>query len=126
MDCCVIESAANVIKQELYTGFLEYVRQHKLPTLTSQTFFRNLPMYARVEAAQLEKEGKRKHCFIGIGLKARKDWGRKEAEDEDGPSANNWTPQESGVCNVCGREATLGLDRTGKFLICEKCYGVDP
>ena len=70
-------SDAYVVKQDLYSAFTEYCRTNKLPAVTQQTFFHNLPIYVRVETVRKEIGGRRSWCFTGLRLKE----GREDEED---------------------------------------------
>jgi len=81
MDCCSQDAKGQVTKKALFDAFVEYCSAHKLPVVTSDTFFKRLPEHVKVETARLEIGGKRPMCFIGISLRDRPDWG-KDAEQE--------------------------------------------
>lgn len=74
MDCVDIISDSQVVKQELFTGFAEYCRKLKLPIVTKETFFRNLPIYVTIADSKPEINGKQVHCFKGIELRPREKW----------------------------------------------------
>ncbi len=48
MDCLEVDSDAFIVKKDLYNTFSEYCRQRKLPAVTQDTFFKNLPKHVNV------------------------------------------------------------------------------
>lgn len=66
MDCLEVDSDAFIVKKELYNVFAEYCRQLKLPTVTQDTFFKNLPQHAVIADYRPRVEGLRYHTFKGI------------------------------------------------------------
>ena len=80
MDCLEIRSDGYVEKQVLFNAYAEYCRNKKLPSVTSDTFFKRLPQYARVETIRKEIGDKRPMCFIGIDLKDKTKWGTQEED----------------------------------------------
>ena len=48
MDCLEVDSDAFIIKQDLYNAFAAYCRERKIPCVTKDTFFKNLPQHIPV------------------------------------------------------------------------------
>lgn len=78
MDCLEIRSDGYVEKQVLFNAFCEYCRDKKLPTVTSDTFFKRLPEHVKVEIVRVTVGDKRPRCFVGIGLKDKSKWGMQD------------------------------------------------
>jgi putative DNA primase/helicase len=72
MDCIETDSDAFIEKKSLYVVFAEYCRTLKLPTVTQDTFFKNLPKYAAVADYKPTIKGTRFYAFKGLryGLNA--------------------------------------------------------
>jgi putative DNA primase/helicase len=72
MDCIETDSDAFIEKKSLYIVFAEYCRNLKLPTVTQDTFFKNLPKYAAVADYKPTIKGTRFYTFKGLryGLNA--------------------------------------------------------
>jgi len=68
MDCLEIDSDAFIIKKDLYSLFAEYCRIRKIPSVTRDTFFKNLPQHIAVTDFRPKIEGKRPPVFKGIRL----------------------------------------------------------
>lgn len=83
MDCTSDKPDAQVTKRDIYDAFCEYCRQQHLPIVTSDTFFKNLPKFKKIEEARPRLEGKRIRVIIGIELKPRNQWGQDEADTLD-------------------------------------------
>jgi len=66
MDCLETDSDAFIVKKELYNVFTEYCRQLSLPTVTQDTFFKNLPQHAVVMDHRPTVESKRYYTFKGV------------------------------------------------------------
>jgi len=66
MDCLEVDSDAFIVKKELYNVFTEYCRRLSLPTVTQDTFFKNLPQHAVVMDHRPTVESKRYYTFKGI------------------------------------------------------------
>jgi hypothetical protein len=66
MGCLETDSDAFIVKKELYNVFTEYCRQLSLPTVTQDTFFKNLPQHVNVMDYRPKIENKRYHTFKGI------------------------------------------------------------
>jgi putative DNA primase/helicase len=66
MDCLETDSDAFIVKKELYNVFTEYCRQLSLPTVTQDTFFKNLPQHAVVMDYRPSVKNKRYYTFKGI------------------------------------------------------------
>lgn len=66
MDCLETDSDTFIVKKELYNVFTEYCRQLSLPTVTQDTFFKNLPQHAVVMDYRPTVENKRFHTFKGL------------------------------------------------------------
>ncbi|MGP8125340.1 MAG: phage/plasmid primase, P4 family [Nitrososphaerales archaeon] len=76
MDCTFQDSKGSVGKQDLYKAFCEYCTMSKLPPVTQQTFFQNLPMYNQaINPARLGPG--RVPSYLGLTLKSKADWGIK-------------------------------------------------
>lgn len=87
MDATALNPTGVVSKQCLFQAFVKYCQKMKLPVVTSDTFFKNLPLYFGKSPLQPAKEdidgdGKREHCFRGIELRPENEWG-KPAPDDD-------------------------------------------
>jgi len=48
MDCLEVDSDAFIVKKELFNAFSEYCRIRNIPTVTQDTFFKNLPMHVNI------------------------------------------------------------------------------
>ena len=59
MDCLELDSDAFIVKKELYSLFAEYCRIRNIPSVTQDTFFKNLPRYIAVTDFRPKIEGKR-------------------------------------------------------------------
>jgi len=66
MDCLDADPDAFIVKKELYNVFTEYCRRLKLPTVTQDTFFKNMPQHAAVADYRPKVEGRRYYTFKGI------------------------------------------------------------
>ena len=69
MDCLETDSDAFIVKKELFNVFTEYCRQLGLPTVTQDTFFKNLPQHTNIADYRPQVEGRRYHTFKGIRYK---------------------------------------------------------
>lgn len=108
MDCVLIGSAGEVIKQELYQAFCQYCRLRNLPIMTSDTFFKKIPQYVTVSEARKACEyieghdrcGKSRHMvFQGLKLLSQADWAKpgenkigKTPDRPDTPDGNPVNP----------------------------------
>lgn len=70
MDCTEADSDAFIEKKALYSTFAEYCRNLKLPIVTQDTFFKNLPQHAAIAEYRPTLEGKRFTAFKGIRYRA--------------------------------------------------------
>ncbi|RLI19441.1 hypothetical protein DRO54_08480, partial [Candidatus Bathyarchaeota archaeon] len=68
MDCLEVDPDAMIVKKELYALFAAYCRMRNIPTVTQDTFFKNLPRHAVVGDSRPKIEGKRLTVFKGIRL----------------------------------------------------------
>jgi len=68
MDCLEVDPDAMIVKKELYALFAAYCRVRNIPTVTQDTFFKNLPRHAVVADSRPKIEGKRLTVFKGIRL----------------------------------------------------------
>ncbi|MBT0160980.1 hypothetical protein G4O51_13465 [Candidatus Bathyarchaeota archaeon A05DMB-2] len=66
MDCVETDSDAFIEKKMLYATFTEYCRNLKLPAVTQETFFKNLPKYTAVADYKPNIKGTRFYAFKGI------------------------------------------------------------
>lgn len=66
MDCLETDSDAFIVKKELYNVFTKYCRQLSLPTVTQDTFFKNLSQHASVMDYRPTVESKRYYTFKGL------------------------------------------------------------
>jgi len=66
MDCIETDSDAFIEKKTLYANFAEYCRNLKLPAVTQETFFKNLPKYTAVADYKPNIKGTRFYAFKGI------------------------------------------------------------
>jgi putative DNA primase/helicase len=66
MDCLAVDSDAFIPKQDLYNTFAEYCRIRKIPCVTKDTFFKNLPQYVAVIDHRPKINGQRIVTFKGI------------------------------------------------------------
>ena len=78
MDCLTQKSDGTISKQILYENFTAYCLRDKLPTVTRETFFKNLPKHIVVNTAKIEKVP----SFIGLALKPVDQW-RKDEDTDD-------------------------------------------
>ncbi|MHA2427895.1 MAG: primase-like DNA-binding domain-containing protein [Candidatus Hermodarchaeia archaeon] len=53
LDCLETDSDAFIVKKDLYNVFAEYCRNLSLPTVTRDTFFKNLPQHVALARALL-------------------------------------------------------------------------
>jgi len=66
MDCLATDSDAFIPKQELFNVFAEYCRVRKIPCVTKDTFFKNLPQHVAVIDHRPKLEGVRVVTFKGV------------------------------------------------------------
>jgi putative DNA primase/helicase len=66
LDCLETDSDAFIAKKELYQVFTEYCRRNSLPTVTQETFYKNLPRHATVADHRPTIQGNRPYTFKGI------------------------------------------------------------
>jgi putative DNA primase/helicase len=66
MDCLAVDSDAFIPKQELFNVFAEYCRVRKIPCVTKDTFFKNLPQHVAVIDHRPKLEGGRVVTFKGV------------------------------------------------------------
>ena len=88
LDCIEQKSDGIISKQILYENFATYCRNGKLPTVSRDTFFKNLPKHIVVNTAKLDVKGERTHCFIGLNLKPQEKWGKDTDDSEDSKDPN--------------------------------------
>lgn len=69
MDVLETDSDAFIVKKQLYNVFTEYCRQTGAPTVTQDTFFKNLPRHVAVADYRPRIKGKRLYTFKGIKYK---------------------------------------------------------
>jgi len=75
---------AYIVKQDLYSAYVNYVNSHKLQAPVSQTtFFKNLLKYRKLATEQKTVGGERKRVFIGLRLKNELE--KEEDENEQLP-----------------------------------------
>ncbi len=83
MECCLPDPEGAVSKQQLYQAFILYCKGTSLPAVTSDTFFKRLPMAGiPVTPAKLGPKGKQVHSFKGLWLRKPDNWGRDPDEVE--------------------------------------------
>jgi hypothetical protein len=70
-------------KKVIFEAFCDYCRLHKLPAVTSDTFWKRLPEFISREESYETVNGKRVHCLKGWKLRAQQDWGKHEDNDQD-------------------------------------------
>ena len=68
MDCLEIDPESWIIKQELYNAFATYCREQNLPTVSRDTFYKNLPQHITVYDYRPKINGKRATAFRGVKL----------------------------------------------------------
>jgi putative DNA primase/helicase len=79
MDCCIVDIGLFEVKRKLHEAFLEYCRDKKLPPYTDTRFYRDLPLSANVKSSQRTINARKGvHCFEGISLRQRENWGIQE------------------------------------------------
>ena len=87
MDCTAFKSDGVIGKKALFEAFVSYCSRMKLAAVTSDTFYKNLPLYFAGHPLQDSKEdlgnGKRVSCFRGIILRPEQDWGRPVVDEGD-------------------------------------------
>lgn len=66
MDCLENDSDSFIVKKELYSTFAEYCRVRAIPSVTQDTFFKNLPRHVPVADYRPRVGGERFHTFKGI------------------------------------------------------------
>jgi len=90
-DCLEVDSDALIEKKMLFNLFGFYCRALNIPSVTQQTFFKNLPRFVFVRDMRPEIEGKRPTCFRGVRLSLNlfsvastisKEISEKEAQNE--------------------------------------------
>jgi P4 family phage/plasmid primase-like protien len=86
MNCTELKADGVVSKKALFEAFVDYCQSVKLAAVTSTTFYRNLPLYFAGQSLQDSKEdvdgsGKQVHCFRGLRLRAKVDWGKPKPEE---------------------------------------------
>jgi P4 family phage/plasmid primase-like protien len=104
MDCTVLQPDGVIPKKNLFNAFVKYCAKMKLPTVTSDTFFKNLPQYFAGNPPPDSKEevdGKRVLCYRGIAVRPEAEWGQPTREEPEAPSPPPRAPQE--------RQGTLDL-----------------
>jgi hypothetical protein len=69
MDCLETDSDASIVKKELYNVFTEYCRFYSLPTVTQDTFFKNLPRHIPIADHRPKIKGQRYYTFKGLRYK---------------------------------------------------------
>ncbi len=90
MDSSMFKADGVVAKKAFFEAFVRYCSRMKLATVTSDTFFKNLPLYFAGHPPQeskedLEGKGKRVACFRGIKLRPESEWGQPvQDEPEEG------------------------------------------
>ena len=93
MDCCKQDVEGLVAKSDLFSKFSEYCHLHKLPVLSSDSFFKKLPevnpnldkFYGTIPNSPLKADGKPKriHCVKGLVMLPEEEWGKGERDGED-------------------------------------------
>ena len=99
MDCCKLDVDGLIPKSDLFGRFSEYCHLHKLPVLSSDSFFKKLPevnpnlgrFYGAIPNGPVRVDGKPKrvHCLKGLVLLPQEEWGNDEQDDEDEGKNNN-------------------------------------
>jgi putative DNA primase/helicase len=87
LDALTLNPIGVVSKQRLFAAFVQYCAMRKLPTVTSTTFFQNLPLYfAKTplpsSREDIDGDGKRESCLRGIELRPEEAWGKPQETDE--------------------------------------------
>jgi len=73
---------AYIVKQDLYSAYVEYVNSHKLASPLSQTsFFRNILKYRRLATERKTVKGQRVWVYIGLRLKNEQE--KEEENDQE-------------------------------------------
>jgi putative DNA primase/helicase len=85
MDCTEVDAHSFLSKKQLYSAFTEYCRLKRLPAVTEQTFFRNLPQFAAVQEERPEINGERIRGYNGLRLKPKEEWNQAELNEEERP-----------------------------------------
>ncbi|MGD0145942.1 MAG: phage/plasmid primase, P4 family [Nitrososphaerales archaeon] len=88
MDCTSLKSDGVTAKRDLFQAFVDYCQKMKLATVTSDTFYKNLPLYFAGHPLQESREdvdgkGRRVNCFRGIKLRPEADWGTPVPEEPE-------------------------------------------
>jgi len=89
LDCTEFSPQARTVKKELFQSFVRYCMKNKLSAVTSDTLFKNLPLYLDRELQSsredVNNDGKRETCFIGLRVRPEQDWGQilEETEPEE-------------------------------------------
>ena len=91
MDCGTVNTDGREPKKLVFQAFCDYCRAHKLPVVTSDTFWKRLPEFIKFETSYETINGKRVHCLKGWTLRAREEWG-KHNDDEDKNAENPEQP----------------------------------
>ncbi len=88
LDCVLPEPEGTVGKQELYQAFIKYCKGKKLPSPTSDTFYKRLPMAGiPITSVKLNVQGNRIPAFKGLFLREEKDWGKERDQwNEEAPA----------------------------------------
>jgi putative DNA primase/helicase len=84
LDCTEVQSDGFVSKKDLYVAFTEYCRLKKLPAVTDQTFFKNLPQFASVTEARPEIDRKQVRGYYGLRLRPKEEWGQAKLNGDEG------------------------------------------
>ena len=66
MDCLAVDSDAFIPKQDFYNTFAAYCRERKIPCVTKDTFFKNLPQHVAVIDHRPKLGGGRIVTFKGV------------------------------------------------------------
>jgi len=66
MDCLEVDSEAFIVKKDLFNAFAEYCRIRNLPSVTQDTFFKNLPKHVNVSDYRPKLQSERPPALKGL------------------------------------------------------------
>jgi P4 family phage/plasmid primase-like protien len=115
LDCSEVRSDGFVSKKDVFEAFATYCRERKLPAVTDQTFFRNLPVFASIKESKPTIEGKRIAGYTGLSVRPQSEWGDNKVGGTPDSPANHTTGSSNNFgshsCAVCQKEGARAIVR---------------
>jgi hypothetical protein len=108
MDCMDQNPDGREPKVNVFARFCDYCRNNKLPTITSDTFWKRFPEFVRFEISRETVEGKRPMCLRGWRIRPVEEWGKYDDADEDKMGKTLDTPDSPDSVNSV--KPVKGLD----------------